>query len=259
MINSSEYCDISKISVCRINKSTAKAMILKHHYTHSWSLCQVAYGIYYNTGEKLEFIDCDNTKLIGCIVYGCPVGRSAAASISDKLNIDEVYELIRLFIFDGYGKNIESYCIGQSFKLLNAEFPKIKCILSYADGEQGHTGTIYKATGFLYQGNSSFKLMPTYSLSLTGPPNYNWMHSRTVFSTYGGTNIEHLKRVINRTFWKKKESSKHRYIKFISNKVDNKRLIASMKHPAQPYPTSCNYVEDIEQIVVENKDLVSFF
>ena len=111
----------------------------------------------------------------------------------------------------------------------------------------------------MYQGNSSVALMPNHSISLTGPPNYKWMHSRTVSSTFGSHNLEHLKRVIGKTFWRKKESSKHRYIIFICKKPIKKKLIASLKHPILPYPKSTEHKDEIQEIVVENKPDNSFF
>ncbi len=253
------YVDTSKVELRKINKNVAKDIIVKYHYTHKWTLCQVAYGIFYKEDEEDAFLDTTKEKLIGCVIYANPVGRSAAASISDDLNISEVFELTRLFIHDGYGKNIESYCIAQAIKLLNIDFPHIKCVLSYADGEQNHNGTIYQATGFLYQGNSSVALMPNYSVSLTGPPDYKWMHSRTVSSTYGSHNVEHLKKRIGKTFYRKKESNKHRYILFICNKGLKRKLVKSLKHPILPYPKSSTHKDEIEEILCENKMNNSFF
>ena len=252
-------CNTTKVYLRQINKSIAKDIIVKNHYSHKWTLCQVAYGVFFRTDSPNDFFDESEDKLIGCLIYGQPVGRSAAASLSDLLKIDEVFELTRLFIFDGYGRNIESYSIAQSFKLLNRDFPRIKAVLSYADGEQGHNGVIYQATGFHYQGNSSLALMPNFSLSLVGPPNYEWMHSRSVTSRWKSCNVEHLKRCIGKTFYRKKESTKHRYIIFIGNRVEKKKLLKSLKHPVLPYPKSSHHVDEIEEIVVENNAIETFF
>ena len=252
-------CDTSKIYLLPINKGIAKDIIVKNHYSHKWSLCQIAYGIFYKSEEQSDFFNQTDDKLIGCIVYGQPVGRSAAASLSDLLKIDQVFELVRLFIHDGYGRNIESYCIAKSFKLLNRDFPRIKAVISYADGEQGHTGVIYQATGFHYQGNSSLALMPNFSVSLSPPPDYNWIHSRSVTSKWGSCNVEHLKKCIGKTFWRKKESTKHRFIIFITNKGEKKKLFKSLKHPILPYPKTCHYKDEIQEITVENNVMETFF
>lgn len=251
------YFNPQKLVIRQIDKPVAESMIVKHHYTHKWSLCQVAYGIYYITDEDSKFFDEKVEKLIGCMVFGQPVGRSAAESISKLIKVDEVLELTRLFIFDGYGRNIESYCLSQALQLLRRDFPHIKALITYADGEQGHKGTIYQACGFYYQGNSTIALMPNYSVSLVKP--YQWMHSRTVSSTYGSHNVEHLKKKINHTFWRKKESSKHRYVCLLGNKLEKKKVLANLKHPFLPYPKEAHHQDEIEEIVVETTEESRFF
>jgi hypothetical protein len=71
--------------------------------------------------------------------------------------------------------------------------------------------------------------------------------------------VDKLKQRICRTFWRKKESGKHRYVKFISNKIENKKLAKSLKHPSHPYPIVGGYKENIQEIKVENTDEQSFF
>lgn len=247
-----------KVVVREIEKGLAEDIIVKHHYSHKWSLCQVAFGVFFITDNDSPFIEAKEEKLIGCLVYGQPVGRSAAESISELVKVHEVFELTRLFIHDGYGKNIESYCISKSLTLIKKKFPEIKAIITYADNEYGHCGTIYQACGFHYQGNSSLALMPNFSLSLVGPP-YDWVHSRTVTSTYGSCNVEHLKKRIGHTFWRKKESTKHRYVCLLGNKLEKKKILANLKHPFQPYPKDTSFREEIEEIVVENPTENPFF
>ena len=159
-------------------------------------------------------------------------------------------ELTRLFIHDGYGRNIESFCISKSLKLLKKDFPHIKAIISYADGEVGHKGTIYASCNFFYQGCGDIPLMPNYSVSLVGPP-YKWIHSRTVSSTYGSHNVEWLKKKIGHTFYRKKESNKHRYFYLLCNKKEKRKIIKSLKHPILPYPKKNSHTDEIEEIKVD--------
>jgi|SRR5579862_4001006 len=253
-----KYFDSTKVVLRQISKKLAEDMIVKNHYSHKWSLCQVAYGVFYIDSEPSPFFDNVNQKLIGCVVYGQPVGRSAAASISSLIKIDEVFELTRLFIHDGYGKNIESYSISESLKMVKKDFPKLKAIISYADGEQGHKGTIYQATNFYYQGNSSLALMPNFSISFIGPP-YDWIHSRTVSSMYGTHNVDYIKKCIGQTFWRKKESTKHRYVYLLGSKSEKRKILKNLKHPFLPYPTDNSYQDEIEEIVVDTPPEIQFF
>ena len=41
------YVDATKVSVAPIAKSIAKDMIIKKHYTHAWTACRYALGIYH--------------------------------------------------------------------------------------------------------------------------------------------------------------------------------------------------------------------
>jgi hypothetical protein len=254
-----KYFDPNKFVIRSISKLVAKDLIIKNHYTHKWTMCQVAYGVFFKQDSGNLFIDGDEEKLVGACIYGSPVGRSAAESFCKLVKIDEVFELTRLWIADGYGKNIESWVISQTFKLIKKEFPKIKIVMSYSDEEQGHVGTIYQAAGFYYQGNKSIALMPNFSVSLVGPPNYEWIHSRTVQSTYGSHNIEYLKKKIGHTFWRKKESTKHRYFYVLTNKIEKKKILAALKHPCLPYPDDTKFEEEIEEIKVETVRENPFF
>jgi hypothetical protein len=260
MSNSISFVDTSKIYLREISSHVAKNIIVKNHYSHKWSLCSVALGVFLKGKEDSHsFFNGDDERLIGCLVYGNPVGRSAAASISTDLKINEVFELVRLWIEDvPNAKNMESYCIGQSFHWLRKNRPKIKALLSYADNEAGHTGIIYQSTNWLYQGNSQLALMPNYSLSLTGPEEgYQWIHSRSVSDRWNSHNVEHLKKKIGKTFFLKRESSKHRYIYVLLKGEAKQNLIKNLKHPTYPYPKEDIHSDEITEIVVTKEDRTS--
>jgi hypothetical protein len=94
--------------------------------------------------------------------------------------------------------------------------------------------------------------MPNYSISLVGPPDYNWIHSRSVYARWKTHSVDKLKERIGRTFWRKRESGKHRYIKFISNKIENKKLTKSLKHKTLPYLKSTSFKEEVQEIIVDS-------
>ena len=73
------------------------------------------------------------------MTYGYPVGRSVMGSMfndEDILQTKNILELTRLFIHDGYGNNIESYSIAQSFKWLKKYDKNIKVLISYEDPDR---------------------------------------------------------------------------------------------------------------------------
>ena len=242
----------NKITIREISKKIAKDMIVKHHYSHTWTMCRYALGIFYETDNEHSFFDEKEEKLAGVAIYGYPVGRSAAASISPELDINEVLELTRLFIFDDYGKNTESISISKTFNWLKDNAPEIKALISYSDPEQGHMGIIYQATNWIYQGNK-MRLMGNYGVKLT--EDGDWMHSRTVFAKYGSHNLEHLKKKIGHTFWRAEEPEKHRYIYLLCGKKDKKKIMNTLIHEPKPYPKDAEqYYPEVKMIEVESKE-----
>lgn len=228
------YTDISKVSIRPISKDVAKSMIENYHYTHKASSTRYALGIYYQEEDSGGFFEGVTEVLIGVLTYGYPVGRLAAESVSDMVAQNEVLELTRLYIKDGYGSNIESYCLSLSFKWLRENDKSVKVLISYADPQEGHSGLIYQATNWLYQGNS-MQLVDSYHLRLESDG--DWIHSRTVYAMYGSSNVDVLKSKINKTFWLKKEERKHRYLYILAPKMLKRKILSNLKHPILPYPT----------------------
>jgi hypothetical protein len=63
--------------------------------------------------------------------------------------------------------------------------------------------------------------------------------------------VEHLKKKIGHTFWRKKESSKHRYFYILTNRIEKKKILSSLKHPCLSYPKNTEFCEEIEEIKVD--------
>ena len=80
----------SRISVREISKKIAKQMIVKNHYSHTWTSCRYALGIFYETDNEHAFFDEKEEKLAGVAIYGYPVGARAAASISPRLEPKQI-------------------------------------------------------------------------------------------------------------------------------------------------------------------------
>ena len=89
-------------------------------------------------------------RLIGVITYGVSCSSTLLKGICGEEEKSNVYELTRLWIEDSTPKNTESYFIGNTLKMLDKEI-----IVSFAEIQQGHAGTVYQATNFLYCGLSA--------------------------------------------------------------------------------------------------------
>ena len=236
------YCDTSKLSIRQIDKPTAKKMVVKYHYSKLWTKCSVALGLFAQVGEH-SFFDEPAEKMIGVIVYGDPIGRLTGQSISDEIKRTEVLELTRLFIHDGYGSNIESWFISQSFNWLRKNKSEIKALISYASPVEGHSGTIYQATNWIYQGNNNrwndgwiFKFDEEARLPYTLSD--RWIHGRTIFPYYKTNDPKEIQKQVDKPFWIRKELQKHRYVYILANKKNKKKIMKTLKHETLPYPKS---------------------
>ena len=231
----SDYCDTTKLSIRPVTKNKAKQMVVKYHYSKLWTKCSVALGLFHQTGNEHAFFDEPEEKMVGVIVYGDPIGRLTGQSISDEIERTEVLELTRLFIHDGYGSNIESWFISQSIKWLRRFEPNIKALISYASPVEGHSGTIYQATNWIYQGNNNrwndgwlFKFKP----------DGRWKHGRTIFPYYNSNDPKEIQKKVTEPFWIRKEQQKHRYVYILAGKRDKKNILNTLKHETLPYPKS---------------------
>lgn len=250
----SEFVNTNKVSVRPIEKSVAKKLIVDNHYSQRWSHCRYALGIFYEDDEHHFFDGAE--KLIGCLVYGHPIGNRTVASIvtiSDVLNYENTLELTRLWIADGYGKNIESYALSLSFRWLKKNSPT-KVLISYSDPEYGHSGIIYQATNWLYQGN---ELNLVYGHYFRFEPDGEWIHKRTVHNTRKTIDLKTLiESNRGKPVWRKVEAHKHRYLLFLCSKRERKYLTQNLKHPILPYPKNDIFDPQIEKVELVGEELI---
>lgn len=123
-----------------VDYKTAMKVVVENHYLHRKAPCSFAFGMF----QK------DDDRLVGVIVYGTPSSaplRQGLCGIDEKNN---VIELTRLWIEDDTPKNSESFLIGNTLKLVNKEI-----IVSFAEIQAGHVGTVYQATNWIYTGLSA--------------------------------------------------------------------------------------------------------
>lgn len=84
--------------------------------------------------------------MVGAIFYGRMAMANQWKRFSDVP--DNVIELRRLCCIDDTPRNAESFLIGRSLRLLRRLWNNRGIVVSYADKEYGHQGTIYKASNF---------------------------------------------------------------------------------------------------------------
>jgi hypothetical protein len=189
----------------------AKRLIERHHYLHSFP-----------GGTKLAFGIFVANRLQGAISLGA--GPANAYSLVYQAQPDDCLVLTRLWLSDDLPCNSESKVIAIVIRALKQN-THIKFMVSYADPSQGHVGTIYQATNWLYTGLS--ESMPLYNLGdgIT-------RQSRSLAHGFGTHSVKYLVNSgINVTLVP--QSSKHRYIYFLDPSWRTR-----LKPDVLPYPES---------------------
>lgn len=92
-----------------------------------------------------KLVDKQTDQLIGVAIYGNPMCRH---------HKKDTIELRRLCLIDDTPRNTESWFISRTLKWLQAN-TKYSEVVSFADPNHGHAGTIYKASNFQYNGRES--------------------------------------------------------------------------------------------------------
>ena len=123
-------------SVRRVERKDIRDFIETWHYSGSINGCiaDYCYALFKPCGE-----------MVGAMFFG----RMAMANQWKRFSDSEksVIELRRLCCIDDTPKNTESYFIGRALRLLRKDWGN-GVVVSYADKEYGHGGTIYKASNF---------------------------------------------------------------------------------------------------------------
>ena len=125
---------------------SVRRFILKWHYSDYANIqAKETFGLF-REGTFLP-------EMVGVCVYTRPAGPSAAQKYYPEAP-DKCLELRRLCLIDDTPRNAESFFVSRTLKWLkkNSDW---KFVVSYADPEQGHQGTIYKAANFKYEGVTS--------------------------------------------------------------------------------------------------------
>lgn len=193
----------------QIDYATAMSVVVEKHYLHRPAPCSKAFGLFNPDG-----------LLVGVVCYGTPSSAPLRRGIAGIEHANNVIELTRLWVDDSVPRNGESFLIGNTVKLAGKEF-----VVSFADTEQGHVGTVYQASNWLYTGLSAKRS--------------NWVvegldkHCQTIADKY--TSAE-LKAQFGEHFKLVPRSRKHRYIWINAKGKRREHLMQCLKYTVLPYP-----------------------
>jgi hypothetical protein len=189
--------------------SIARRLLEREHYLNSFP-----------GGTKLAFGAFVGIRLLGALALGS--GPSYAYALVGGASPDDCLTLSRLWLSDELPKNSESRFIGIVIRALKRN-TGLRFLVSYADPSQGHFGTIYQATGWVYTGLS--QATPLYDIG-----DGRHYHSRSLSHSFGSHGLAHFERHGIGVKLVPQEA-KHRYVYFLDSAWRER-----LKGSALPYP-----------------------
>ncbi len=146
------------------NTKAARHAVMRWHYSRAMPAFKlVRIGVW------------ESGRFIGVILYGVGANRHIARPF--KLKDTQVCELVRVALAPAsVRKHPTSKCVAISLRMLKRQSPGLKLVVSYADAGQGHVGTIYQATNWIFLGAATQPY-----LKVKGKVT----HPRTLYDRYG--------------------------------------------------------------------------
>lgn len=195
--------------------TSASPLAIRHacltfHYAQAVPAVQYGYNIYTDDGEWC-----------GVICFGS--GATPRIGSPYELFQGEVLELTRVAL---NGKQTTtSQCVAAALRELRKDSPITRLVVSYADIDQGHIGTIYQATNWIYEGVKNEGDRGAFLI------HGQRMHPRTVYSKGWRQSVTWLRENIDPDAQEIRTAGKHKYL-FCFDRKTRKKLLKT----AKPYP-----------------------
>lgn len=190
---------------------------LNFHYAKSTPPHSFAYSVY------------QGFNWCGVIIYG--PGATPRIGEPFGLQQNEVAELVRVAL--NVEQHTTSECVAASMRQLHKDAPGIRLVVSFADIDQHHAGTIYQATNWIYLGQRNEGDLTAFIV------NGKKTHRRTIGSMGGIQNIGWVREHLDPAAQEFRTAGKHKYVFAF-----DKRLRRELLKQAQPYPKRGNHEQD---------------
>ena len=156
-----------------------------------------------STGKRTIFGVWEHNRFIGSIVYGQGANRHLARNVG--LVMTACCELTRVALREH--DYPVTQMIAQTIKRIKQDQPGLRCIISYADLEQGHEGKIYQAGNWIYLGLVQQGRDSTPKYRIHGKV----VHGRTLYNRGHKQQISWLKKHIDPNAEYVWSTGKHKY------------------------------------------------
>lgn len=191
----------------RATREAVQYACMKFHYAKAVPSSPYAYNVYTEGG-----VWC------GCVIFG--PGASPNLGVSVGLKQGEYLELVRVAL-NGQ-QPCTSEVVAAALRQVHRDAPEVKIIISFADKDQNHFGTIYQATNWIYLGDFGVKRAQSYII------NGKKYHNKTIHDR--GLSKEQLLK-IDPNMVEVSSLGKRKYIY-----VFDKKLRREWSKKSQPYP-----------------------
>lgn len=201
------------------NASAAAIRYACHNFHYARSVPTVQYGFnIYNQHDDWCGVVC--------------FGPGATPHIATPYGLwqGEVLELVRVAL---NGKqSTTSQCVAAALRELHQQAPVVKLVVSYADMDQGHIGTIYQATNWIYDGLKNQGDRAAFIV------NGKRLHPKTVYSRGWRQSLPWLRENIDPGAEMLRTAGKHKYLYCFDRKLRKK-----LQKTAKPYPKGDLHIE----------------
>lgn len=138
----------SEYEVREVSHGSARAFIDAFHYSGGASNTSVAaHGMFRRS----------DGQMVGAVLWLPPTAKAAQAMAAKHLGAPsrhrEVLTLSRCACSPGAPANLTGMMIAASERMVRRD-PRWSLLVTYADGGEGHAGTIYSATGWAFDGDT---------------------------------------------------------------------------------------------------------
>lgn len=141
------------------------------HYSHKAP--STAFGYSYFT---------DGGGFMGVVLFGN--GANPHIGTEYGLFCGEAIELVRVALSGEQGHGHTSRIVADALRRLHRDRPLVRLVVSYADSDQGHLGTIYQATNWIYVGKVREGVRDV--LVIDG----RRVHNKTIYSSFPGVGLD---------------------------------------------------------------------
>jgi hypothetical protein len=191
-----------------------KPFIISRHYAGRFPSVSFAYGLF--MGEICE----------GVVSFGTPSSSPLRTGICGPEYAQHVLELNRLVL----RSNVKNHCsqlVSGAIKRMSGDW----IIISFADTSQGHVGTVYQASNFIYCGLSEKRT----DWKIRGMEH---LHGQTVADEFRGkeNRAQLMREKYGDDFYLAPRPLKHRYVKIIGSRKFRKDALSALRYPQAPYP-----------------------